>query len=109
MANEFNFDIIYRSGKLNKAADALSRAYCVSVHDTTLHQIHDAFCHPGITRLHHFVGVKNLSYSIDDVRKIVNNCSVPCELKPRFYRPPTAFVVKATQPLEKINLDFKGP
>ena len=60
-------------------------------------------------RLHHFVRVKNLPYSIDVVRKIVNNCSVCCELKPRFYRPPTAHVVKVTQPLERISLNFKGP
>ena len=109
--SEFDFDIIYRSGKLNKAPDALSRAYCASIHDNTLHQIHVAvaLCHTGITRLHHFVRVKNLPYSIDDERKIVNNCSVCSELKPHFYRPLTAYVVKATQPLERISLNFKGP
>ena len=66
---EFDFDINYRSGKLNKAPDALSGANCASIHDKTLHQIHAAPSHPGITRLYHFVRVKNLPYSINGERK----------------------------------------
>ena len=31
------------------------------------------------------------------------------ELKPHFYRPSTTHIVKATQPLERISLNFKGP
>ena len=88
--SKFDFDIIYRSGKLNEAPDALSRALCASIYGTTLQQIYVALCHPGITRLHHFERVKNVPYSIDNVRKIVHDCSVYCELKLRFYRPPTA-------------------
>ena len=74
----------------------LSRAYCASIHDNTLYQIHAASCHPGITRLHHFIRVKNLPHSIEDVRQVVNKCNVCSELKPRFYKPPIAHIVKAT-------------
>jgi len=48
--NEFDFDIVYRSGKLNSAPDALSRVYCASMNGTALHNIHSSLCHPGITR-----------------------------------------------------------
>ena len=76
---------------------------------TSLHQIHEALCHPGITRLFHFVRAKNLPFSVDDVRKTVGNCRVCSEIKPRFYTPPVASLVKATQPFERLSLDFKGP
>ena len=56
--NEYDFDIVYRTGKLNHVPDALSRAYCASMHDNTLQEIHNFLCHPGITRLQHFVKVK---------------------------------------------------
>ena len=29
--------------------------------------------------------------------------------KPQFYKPPTAHLIKATQPFERLNIDFKGP
>ncbi|KRY02796.1 Pro-Pol polyprotein, partial [Trichinella patagoniensis] len=29
--------------------------------------------------------------------------------KPRFYQPETATLIKATQPFERLNIDFKGP
>ena len=43
--NEFDFDIIYRSEKMNNTPDALSRDYFASIHDNTLHDIYNAFCH----------------------------------------------------------------
>jgi len=67
--NEFDFEIVYRSGKLNSAPDALSRVYCANMNGTALHEIHASLCQPGITRLHHFVRAKNLPYSVEDVRQ----------------------------------------
>jgi len=75
------FDIVYRSVKLNSAPDALSRVYCASMHGTAFHDIHTSLCHPGITRLHHFVRAKNLPFSVEDVRQTVGDCSVCSELK----------------------------
>ena len=36
-------------------------------------------------------------------------CPVCCECKPQFHRPEKVPLIKATQPFERINIDFKGP
>jgi len=77
--------------------------------ENTLYNIHVALCHPGITRLNHYVQANNLPYSLDDVRKVVHNCTVCAEVRPNFYKPPDAQLVKATQPFERLSLDFIGP
>ena len=53
--SSYKLDILYREGKHNIVADAFSRPACsaVSIHD--LREIHTTLCHPGITRLYHFV------------------------------------------------------
>ena len=107
--SEFEYDIVYRPGKYNIAADTFSRAYCASMNENTLYKIHESLCHPGITRFNHFIKTKNLPYSIDEVRKVVQECRICSEIKPTFYRPPVTSLIKATQPLERLNLDFKGP
>ena len=71
--------------------------------------MHESLCHPGVTRLHHFVRVKNLPYSVNEVRNVVAKCKVCSELRPNFYKPEVAHVIKATQPFERLSLDFKGP
>ena len=57
----------------------------------------------------HFVKTKNLPYSVKDVRKMIAACRVCSEVKPRFHKPPGVSLVKATQPFERLSLDFKGP
>ena len=50
--SEFDFNnIVYRSGKIYSVPDELSRAFCASIHDNTLRELHDSLCHPGVTRL----------------------------------------------------------
>jgi len=109
LLSECDFDIVYSRGKMNAAPDGLSRVYCAGFHRTTLCEVHDALCHPGVTRLYHFVRSKNLPYSMNDVRKLVESCRVCSAVKPQFYRPPLAQLVKATQPFERLRIDFKGP
>ena len=79
------------------------------MHGIALHDIHASVCHPGITRLCHFVRAKNVPYSVEQVRRIVQDCSVCSELKPNFYQPPASQLNKATQVLERLSLEFWGP
>ena len=105
----YSYRIKHRPGKENDAADSLTRAFCGSTLSSNLVKIHAALCHPGVTRLLHFVRTKNLPFSRDDVRKVCSNCRICAELKPSFYKPIETQLIKATKPFERISIDFKGP
>ncbi|GFO16304.1 retrovirus-related pol polyprotein from transposon 17.6 [Plakobranchus ocellatus] len=107
----YNYDVVYRPGKENDAADAFSRSYCSSlgINTESLRELHDTLSHPGITRMAHFVKSKNLPYSLEEVKKICLDCKTCRELKPSFYKPANSNLIKATQPLEHLSVDFKGP
>lgn len=79
------------------------------VTEDSLFKLHEALCHPGVTRLNHFVRTKNLPYSLDEIKKMTSRCPVCCECKPQFHRPEKVPLVKATQPFERINIDLKCP
>ncbi|XP_042229058.1 LOW QUALITY PROTEIN: uncharacterized protein LOC121871043 [Homarus americanus] len=105
----FSYNIVYRPGKENVAADAFSRM-CSSVSATDdLQTLHNNLCHPGVTRMMHFVRSRNLPYFISDVKAMTATCSTCLELKLRFFRSDSGTLIKATQPFERLNMDFKGP
>ena len=104
----FQFDIIYRPGKENIVADALSRV-CGALTNESLYSMHDALCHPGITRMFHWLRSRNLPYTLEEVRRMTNACPICAEIKPRYHRKQPGVLIKATQPFERISMDFKGP
>lgn len=105
----FKFDIVYRPGKENAGADTFSRCATTFKNLDDLKLLHQNLCHPGVIRMNHFVQSRNLPYSIDDVKKTIASCPACCELKPRFNSSQQRTLVKATQPFERLSIDFKGP
>ena len=96
---------ISERGTLNDAADALSRITCASVQSDALKELHNSLCHPGVTRLNHFVRSRNLLYSIDEIRKVCADCKACAECKPQFFRTPEMKLIKATKPFERLLRD----
>ena len=105
----YSFDIVYRPGKENVPPDVFSRSVCAALTNNSLYVLHQSLCHPGITRMSHFVRARNLPYSVEEIRAMTNTCRICCECKPRFYRPGASHLIKATQAFERLNVDFKGP
>ena len=66
-------------------------------------------CHPAIVRMLAFIRSQNLPFSVDDVRKMIKSCQICNECEPCFYSYEPTKLIKATQPTERFNLDFKGP
>lgn len=102
----FNFDIVYRNGKENILADSFPRLSCAAMSIDKLMEFHKALCYPGITRMHHYYKTKNIPASLDEICKIINSCRTCAELKPQFFNPNTSPLIKATQPFERISIDF---
>ena len=104
----YSFDIVYRKGIDNVAPDTFSRIYSCAMDHPSLESLHNALCHPGVTRMIAFIRNRNLPYSVEEVRNLTRNCRVCQECKPQFYKPKSN-LIKATHALERLNIDFKGP
>ena len=105
----YNCDIFYRCGAENIPADTFSRIRCMSLTVDKLYELHEALGHPGVTRMLHFVKSKNLPFSVDEIKSMVRACKVCSELKPQYAQTEPIYLIKATQPFERLSLDFKGP
>ena len=107
----FSYVIKYRPGQRNVGPDTLTRALCTVTSMTlnTLQDLHNNLCHPGVSRLLHFVRTKNLPFSTTDVKRITSQCKTCAEVKPMFSQRDQGVLIKATQPMERLSVDFKGP
>ncbi|XP_063624762.1 uncharacterized protein LOC134796503 [Cydia splendana] len=79
----YKYEIVYRPGTQNHVADALSRVCAIVDTPAKLQSLHEALCHPGVTRMPHWVRSKNLAYSIEEIRNMTNQCRICSEVKPR--------------------------
>ena len=107
---QYNYKISYRAGKHNTApGSSFFRVYCANLSTSTLYDIQAALRDPAVTRMYHYVKVKNRPYSIEEVCRMIPFCKICAEVKPQFYQPPEMHLIKATQPMERLSIDFKGP
>ena len=106
----FLYVVKYRPGQGNVGPDTLTRAFRTSISSLrTLEEHHNQLCHPGITRLLHFVRTKNLSFSTTEVKQVISGCKVCGEIKPTFTQSDNGTLIKATQSMERLSVDFKDP
>ena len=106
----FSYVVKYRPGQRNVGPDTLTRAFSASISSLrTLEELHNQLCHPGITRFLHFVRTKNLPFSTTEVKQVVSGCKVCAEIKPAFTQSNDGTLLKATQSMERLSVDFKGP
>ena len=87
---------------------SLSRTYCASLSCPSSVLV-EKLCHPGVSRHLHFVQSRNLPFSTEFVEKTCTSCRICAKLKPQFYRPAEGTRIKATGPMQRIIIDFKGP
>ena len=97
----FSYTVKCRPRKDNMAPDSFTRA--------RLSEIHNGLGHPGVIRMLHFVRSKNMPFSTEVVKKTCFACRICAELKPQFYLPTHGTLIKSTQPMERLSIDFKGP
>ena len=93
--SQYCYDIVYRQGKFNVVSDALLRLYCAATNVNALNRIHADLCHPGITRMYHYIRQRNLPYLLDDVKRMTSACAICCEIKPKFFKPPIMNLIKS--------------
>ena len=106
----YSYDIEHKPGTENIAADTFSRNICAGISNThQLYNLHDSLCHAGVTRMMHHIKVRNLPYSIEEVRQVTRDCQICARNKPQFPKSSNAHLIKATQPFERLSVDFKGP
>ena len=72
-------------GKENLAPDTFSRVASVNHHIQELKDLRQKLCHPGVTRLAHFIRSKNYPY-LEQVRQVTASCKSCLFLKPQFLR-----------------------
>ena len=104
--SSYIYDIVYCPGKDNKGADTFSRIQCSAISSNGLKELHNSLCHPGTTRLSHFVRTRNLPFSMDDIKKTTSDYQVCFKLKPQFHKVQDK-LIHATQPFERLNIDSK--
>jgi len=106
---QLNYSIRHRPGKDNGAPDAMSRI-CSSMSSVSqLQLLNDQLGHPGFARMYHFIRSRNLPYTSEETKDIIDKCGTCLRLKPRFFNPAQQSLVKATRPWEHLSADFKRP
>ena len=108
---EFNFTIKHLPGVLNTAADALSQISISTDPEFLIaRSCHKQYGHPGIHRLNKWLHSMGNAHSIQNLadmcQKVVSNCCVCAEVKPRWIMPLQQHVIQSMGPWQRIAIDF---
>ena len=105
------FEVKYKPGLLNSAADALTRNFnikvnlaqvsSVSMKENIICKLHVDLAYSERTRLCHKGKIRNLSYTLVDVSKVFKPCPCCYELKPNFHKSTPGKLTRPGQPSEK--------
>ena len=79
-----------------------------AINQFQLCEIHDSLFHPGLNPVTHSLKTKNIAVSVDEVHKMIWSNKTCANWKPCFPKTKNHNLVKATQPFERISIDFKG-
>jgi hypothetical protein len=93
----FSYTAEYRPRKDNVAPGSFTRAFSASMSSNNLEEIHIGLCHLGVTRMLHFVKSNGTFHT---PLKKLRKCVQPQQ---------PGNLIKATQPTERLSIDFKGP
>ena len=104
--SEYNTEVSYQRGCQNVQADALSRLASILPSCKTLHGI---LAHPGITRLYEYFQRHKVPISLEEAKRVTENCKTCGLWKPRFLRPPSSDLIRSSKPWERLSIDFVGP
>lgn len=108
--SSYSFDIKHRPGKENVVAYALTWMDCGAVSDIVILKVlHGDLIRPEVVRMLHYVGSRNLPFSINGVRSATAQCLTCVKIKRRFHKPDTVLLVLASYPFHRLSVDFKGP
>ena len=64
-----------------------TRVVCATNSDSlsSLQDLHEKLCYPGITKMLHFVRSQNLLLSTTDVKLVISLCKICAEVRPVFF------------------------
>ena len=74
--SEYNFDISYQIGCQNG----------VSTLQPSCKTLHETLVHPGVTRLYEYIQRHKVPISLDEAKRVTENCKTRALWKPRFLR-----------------------
>lgn len=110
--SEFDFTLQHLPGRLNVAADALSRISTISAKNNfeLVQMRHEQFGHPGSGRLMKLLqesgeseSIANLTATCSDV---IKQCRICAEVKPRWTTAAKSHVIHSSKPWQRLSIDF---
>ena len=105
--SQFDYEIVYRAGEFNTAPDV--ECIVLKFRSINCMKFIQVYAILGLPECIIMFALRTYLIRLMKVRKMTASCKICAEVKPRFYKPPEMHVIKATKPMERLSIDFKGP